>query len=202
MELRDLKSLSRGKSSKLKKEFSAFVLKRKNFTTLTEAPVDHLSTVERKKKAVDKVKEVLPVTPEKKAAVLSTVLESPTTRQTLALKGLVSSEEAKIEADVNSAIVADARNLIQTIKDGRSKDYRAAMQCCVSLLCGDTVSKNKMQKAVAETLTINRERIRSRIKHCKHVLSDTSEGWTVVKRKRRNDATPEEHLKLACDFLG
>ena len=66
--------------------------------------------------------------------------------------------------------------------------------------CGDNVAKSKMQKAVAETLTINRERIRSGIKHRKRVLSDTSEGWTVVKRKRRNDATPEEHLKLACDF--
>ena len=108
-----------------------------------------------KKRAVDKVKEVLPVTPEKKATVLSTVLESLTTRQTLALKGLVLSVEAKKEANVHSAIVADARNLIQTIKDGRSKDSRAAMQCCVSLLCGDTVLKNKMQKAVAETLTIN-----------------------------------------------
>ena len=32
------------------------------------------------------------------------------------------------------------------------------------------------------------------------MLSDTSEGWTVVKRKRRNDATPKEHLKIACDF--
>ena len=71
---------------------------------------------------------------------------------------------------------------------------------CVSLLCGDTVSKNKMQKAVAETLTINRERIQSRLKHRIRVLSDRSEGWTVVKRKRRNDATPKEHLKLACDF--
>jgi len=154
-----------------------------------------------KKRAVDKVKKVLPVTPEKKAAVLSAVLESPVTRQTLALKGLVSSVEAQKEADVNSAIVADARNLIQTIKDGRSKDSRAAMQCCVSLLCGDTVSENKMQKAVAETLTINRERIRNGIKHRKRVLSaDTSDGWTAVKRKRREDATPEEHFKLACDF--
>ena len=108
-----------------------------------------------KKRAVDKVKEVLLVTPEKKAAVLSTVLESPRTCQTLALKGLVSSVEAKKEANVHTAIVADARNLIQTFIDGRSKDSRGAMQCCVSLLCGDTVSKNKMQKAVAETLTIN-----------------------------------------------
>ena len=94
----------------------------------------------------------------------------------------------------------NARYLIQTIKDGRSKDTRAAMQCSVSLLCGATVSENKMQKAVAETLTINRERIRSGIKHRKRVLSDTSEGCTAVKRKRRNDATPVERLKFACDF--
>jgi len=33
----------------------------------------------------------------------------------------------------------------------------AAMQCCVSLLCGDTVSENKMQKAFTETLKINQE---------------------------------------------
>ena len=158
MELRDLKSLSREKCSKLEKEYSTFVLKRKNFAKLTDSggPFKHRGA---KKRAVDKVKEVLPVTPEKKAAVLSTVLESPTTRQTLALKGLVSSVEAKKEADVNSAIVADTRNLIQTIKDGWSKDSRAAMQCCVSLPCGDNVAKSKMQKAVAETLTINRERI-------------------------------------------
>lgn len=116
---------------------------KKNFVKLIEPPVNHLSTVERRKeRAVDKVKKVLPVTPEKKAAVLSAVLESPVTRQTVALKGLVSSVEAQKEADVNSAIVADARNLIQTIKDGQSKDSCAAMQCCVSLLCGDTVSGN------------------------------------------------------------
>lgn len=53
------------------------------------------------------------------------------TRQTLALKGLVSSVEAQKEADVNSAIVADARNLIQTIKDGRSKEK----PCSYAVLC-------------------------------------------------------------------
>lgn len=58
--------------------------------------------------AVNKVKDILPVSPEKKAAVLSTVLESPTPHQTLALKGLVSSIEAKKEGDVNSTIVIDA----------------------------------------------------------------------------------------------
>ena len=153
-----------------------------------------------KKRAVDKVKEVLPVTPEKKVAVVSALLDSPTTRQTLALQGVVSSAEEQKRANINSVIVADARSLIQKIKDGRSKDSRAAMQCCASLLCGENVTENKMQKVVAETLSINRERIRSGIRHRKRVLIDKTEGWTAVKRKRRNDATPEEHLKIACDF--
>ena len=86
----------------------------------------------------------MPSTPEKKAAVLSTLIESPTTHQMLSSQGLVSSDEAEKEAKVNSAIVADARSLIQTLKDGRSKDSQAAMQCCVCLLCGDTVMENKM----------------------------------------------------------
>ena len=94
MELRDLKSLSREKCSKLEKEYSTFVLKRKNFAKLTDSggPFKHRGA---KKRAVDKVKDVLPVNPEKKAAVLSAVFESPTALQTLALKGLVSSKVAK-----------------------------------------------------------------------------------------------------------
>ena len=46
-----------------------------------------------KKRVTDQVREALPVTPEKRAAVLSAVLESPTTRQTLTLHGLVLSPE-------------------------------------------------------------------------------------------------------------
>ena len=38
------------------------------------------------------------------------------------------------------------------------------------------------------------------MQHRKRVLSDASAGWTDVKRKRRNDATPEEHMKIGCDF--
>ena len=114
----------------------------------------------------------------------------------------MSSAEAQKEASINKAIVANAHSLIHKIKDGRSRDSRAAMQCCVSVLCGDTVAENKMQKAITETLTINRDRIRSGMKHQKRVLNDTLEGWTVVKREKRNDATPEEHLKLGSKFKG
>lgn len=50
-ELRGLKSQSREKRNKVEKEFSAFVLKgKKNFVKLTEPPVNHLSTVERRKR--------------------------------------------------------------------------------------------------------------------------------------------------------
>ena len=73
------------------------------------------------------------------------------------------------------------------------------MQCCLSLLCGETVTENKIQKHVAETLSINR-RVRKGMQHRKRVSSDASAGLTDMKRKRRNDATSEEHMKIACDF--
>ena len=132
--------------------------------------------------------------------MLSAVLESPTTRQTLTLHGLLLSPEEQKQSEINQAIVKDARSLITSLKDGRSKDSRAAMQCCTSLLCGETVTEKKIQKHVAESLSINRERVRKSMQHRKRVLSDASTGWTDVKRKRRNDATPEEHMKIACDF--
>lgn len=132
--------------------------------------------------------------------MLSAVLESPTTRQTLTLHGLILSPEEQKQSEINQAIVKDARSLITSLKDGRSKDSRAAMQCCTSLLCDETVTEKKIQKHVAETLSINRERVRKSMQHRKRVLSDASAGWTDVKRKRRNDATPEEHMKIAFDF--
>ena len=127
---------------------------KKKKDAISTAPFKHRG---EKKRATDKVKEALPVTPEKRAAVLSAVLESPTTRQTLTLHGLILSPEEQKQSEINQAIVKDARSLVTSLKDGRSKDSCAAMQCCTSLLCGKTVTEKKIQKHVAETLSINRE---------------------------------------------
>ena len=110
--------------------------------------------------------------------MLSAVLESPTTRQALMLHGLILSPEEQKQSEINQAIVKDARSLITSLKDGRSKDSRAGMLCCTSLLCGETVTEKNIQKHVAETLSINRERVRKSMQHRKHVLSDASAAWT------------------------
>lgn len=179
----DSRNLKKEKEPKFEKEYSAVVQKRgesleklkkqigvrKNKDATSTAPFKHRG---EKKRATDKVKEALPVTPEKRAAVLSAVLESPTTRQTLTLHGLILSPEEQKQSEINQAIVKDARSLITSLKDGRSKDSRAAMQCCTSLLCGETVTEKKIQKHVAETLSINRERVRKSMQHRKRVLSD------------------------------
>ena len=56
----------------------------KDENTKLNGPFKHRS---ENKRAVDKVKQVLPVSPQKKAAVVSASVESQTTRRTLTLNG-------------------------------------------------------------------------------------------------------------------
>ena len=153
-----------------------------------------------RKRAVDKVKVALPVTPEKRVEVVSAVLESPTIRQVLVSKGVVSSSEQRKKAEMHDAMLKDAGSLLSEVKQSRSNDSRAAVQMGLSLICGETVTENKLQTSVAKSLGINRQRIAMSAIHRAQVLCDKSMGWSLVKRRRRSDAISEEHSKLAYDF--
>ena len=151
------------------------------------------------KRAVDKVRRYCWLCL-KKVAVISTLLEGPTTRETLSAKGFTMSPEQQKRAETDEVIVSDAGSLLTTLKGTCLKDSHATMQCTVSKLCRTTVTRKKLQKDVSETLDIDRNRIATGIKYHKRVLNDNSGGWTQVKWKRRKDATAEEHFQLACDF--
>ena len=153
-----------------------------------------------RKRAVDKVKEALPLTPEKRVEVVSSVLDSPTVRDALINKGVLTSTEQRKKAELHDAIVQDASSLLSEVKDSRCNDSRAAVQMGLSLLCGNTVSGNRLQSSVSEVLGINRRRIAMSTSHRVEVLCDKSLGWTLVKRKKRSDAISEENSKLAYDF--
>ena len=153
-----------------------------------------------RKRAVDKVKVALPVTPEKRVEVVSAVLESPTIRQFLVSKGVVSSSEQRKKAEMHDAMLKGAGSLLSEVKQSRSNDSRAAVQMGLSLICGETVTDNKLQTSVAKSLGINRRRIAMSAIHRAQVLCDKSIGWSLVKRRRRSDAISEEHSKLAYDF--
>ena len=149
---------------------------------------------------MDRVKEVLPVTPEKKIDVVSALLESPTLREALATKGGVASSEQRKKAELHDAMVKDAAYLICEVKQNHSNDSRAAVQMGLSLVCGTNVTENKLQASVSKSFGINRRRIAMSASHRMQVLCNKTIGWSLVKRRKRNDAIPEEHSKLAYDF--
>ena len=146
------------------------------------------------------MKVALPVTPEKRVEVVSAVLESPTIRQAVVSKGVISSLEQCKKAEMHDAMVKDVGSLLTEVKQGQSNDSRAAVQMGLSLICGDTVTESKLQTSVAKSLCINRRRIAMSAILQAQVLCDKSIGWSLVKWRRRSDTISEEHSKLACNF--
>ena len=109
-----------------------------------------------RKRAVDKVKVALPVTPEKRVEVVSAVLESPSIQQILVSKGVVSSSEQCKKAEMHDAMLKDAGSLLSEVKQSHSNDSRAAVQMGLSLICGETVTENKLQTSVAKSQLVGR----------------------------------------------
>ena len=100
-----------------------------------------------KKRRIDLVKSHLPETPEKKVDVLAAIIESPTTRNGLENKGIIPSAVSE-EAQVAVAVMSDARDAINAIKDQRSDDSRAATQTALGFLCGGKVKTKRMKTKV------------------------------------------------------
>ena len=94
----------------------------------------------------------------------------------------------------------DAGSLIFEVKEGRTNDSRAAVQMGLSLLCGNTVNEKQLHAAVSRTLGINRRRISRSASHHVQVTNNKSVRWSLVSRKKRNDAISEEHIKLAYHY--
>lgn len=143
------------------------------------------------KRALDNVKNSLPETPEKKANIIRVLSESPRTKELLSTQS-----QAK---DDTTAILEDIKDAVSSIKHKRSDDARTAMQVGISMLCGKNAETSTSKKNISEKLGINRRRIAQSIQHRSH----TSIGltpWTALKRKTRNDATPEEVRRLAYEF--
>ena len=152
------------------------------------------------KRRIDLVKSHLPETPEKKVDVLAAIIESPTRRNGLENNGIIPSAVSE-EAQVAVAVMSEARDAINAMKDQRSDDSRAATQTALGFLCGEKVKTKRMKTKVSKMLNINRKRISKAFNHRTKVLKSKKSCWTYTERRTRSDAVPTEHRKLAHDFL-
>lgn len=141
-----------------------------------------------KKRAVHRVKESSLTKPVKKVAVISALLESPTTRDHLSAKGLITMSEAQKQAEINQAIVSDVKYLLTAVKGACSKESCSNALCHIFTLWREC-NKEKASKGCFEIYVNQSNRIGAGIKHRKRVLNDNTFGWTEAKRKSRNNAT-------------
>lgn len=94
-----------------------------------------------KKRATDKVKETLPLTPRKKAEVIETLAKSPRTSKVLTKRGLIKSPEEQKEMSTLRALASDISQGLKIVKHSGSNEKRAAFRAFTSLAFGENIKK-------------------------------------------------------------
>ena len=150
-----------------------------------------------RKRGIDTAKAILPRITRKKIAVVSSLIESPTTRQSLC--GYVKSPENEEGLLIASSILQDATAAVQAtnMKRKRSNDDLTATQVRLSFICGEKVSSKRLKSKVSKKLGINRKRLSTAFKHRIKTLRSDNSCWLYSKKRTRSDAVPAEHCKFA-----
>lgn len=101
-----------------------------------------------RKRAIDTAKAILPRITRRKIAVVSSRIESPTTRQSLQQCGYVKSPENEEGLQIASSILQDATAVVQAtnMKRKRSNDDLTASQVSLSFISGEKVSSKRLKK--------------------------------------------------------
>ena len=121
--------------------------KRKQITTTGEVddPVDDEAAGFRNRmaisRAVRRVKQTLPETPEKRAEIIQKISSSPRTRKHLVKAGAVKTPEEEKETKSLRAMAADIKEGLEEVKKSGSNEKRTALRAFKSLAFGQ-MSKN------------------------------------------------------------
>ena len=148
-----------------------------------------------KKRTMDAVSDILPNTPEKKASIITSLINSPRTRKILEETGVILSEEDQSQFKLFRAVVDDATSMIANEKSKRNDNSRAAVSIGIAMLCGKSVKASGLTSAASTALGINRRRIAQSIQKRASALANRESAWMCMHRKTRSDALSErEHL--------
>ena len=121
-----------------------------------------------RKRAIDTAKAILPRITRKKIAVVSSLIESPTTRQSLQQCGYLKSPENEEGLQIASSILQDATAAVQAtnMKRKRSNDDLTSTQVSLSFISGEKVSSKRLKSKVSKRLGIIRKRLSTAFKRC------------------------------------
>ena len=136
------------------------------------------------KRAIDTAKAILPRITRKKSVVVSSLIESPTTRQSLQQCGYVKSPENEEGLQIVSSILQDATAAVQAtnMKRKRSNDDLTATQVSLSFISEEKVSSKRLKTNVSKKLGIYRKHLNATFKHRTKTLRSDNSCWLYSKK--------------------
>lgn len=151
-----------------------------------------------KKRAVDKVRHVLPDSTPEKVKVIKGVLSSePNVSASLQADGFINSKEQQRTNTLLSAVASDLSESFESVKSAHSNDNRAAHHVAASVTFGKKVRSVRGISGVSKMLGVHRRFAARKSKDRDFILSSKGKKcWLVTTRKVRKDAVDEETQNL------
>lgn len=124
-----------------------------------------------KKCITDRVKEMLPSSPKKKATVVATLANSPKTRKILAKHGLHKTPEEQKELSTLRALAAHISEGLNEVQGSGSNEKRAAVKAFTSLAFGENMKKTRARKSLGKLVNLNERSISKVIRNRESILN-------------------------------
>ena len=158
-----------------------------------------------KSRSLKKMKDALPKTPTKRAAVISSYFtskhasNSPTV-VALQTMNIINTKEQKEMIDIGSSLLSDMKSALDHCKTQRNDDARKTVTVISSVVSGEKIEKHGLRSKVARKLGIPGKTLESGKRKRTQIMKSEKSSWTFTSRKTRSDALSETNKKTVYDF--
>lgn len=147
-----------------------------------------------KTRAIKRLKDSLPKSPNKRSAVLSTYLSkrSPDSPTVLVLKSTFSPLE--------TTVIDNIKEVIQSTKMKRSKNALSVMHAVTASVSGESIGTSRCKMKLAKVLGVPARRLSGGKRIRTKILKSEASAWDFTTRKTRSDSIDEKTKKVVYDF--
>ncbi|CAC5397652.1 unnamed protein product [Mytilus coruscus] len=144
-----------------------------------------------------KLKQALPITPNKRAAVLSAYVDCNRILKSPGVKKFHDSFEESVE----KMAIRNIQDVITSVKHKRNGEAKAALNILTSSVSGENISDRKRAtKSLANILGVNSRTLQKGKKNRTKVLHSEHSSFLYTTRKTRSDALTERTKRIVHEF--
>ncbi|CAG2251770.1 MAO [Mytilus edulis] len=156
----------------------------------------------QKHRALQKLKNSLPKTREKRATLISSYLsdtKSPTVALIHKFKKIPTPEDLK-SIKMAEAVLSDMKDIVNDTKHKRTNDARATVNIMSAAVNVENVQKSKCRIQLSKKLGFNVRRMSQGKRIRTKVLTTEVSAWTFTSRKTRSDALSEDIKRKIYEY--